>query len=257
MGSKLHTKRQLPTVSRLFRTPKVTFLLIFIFFTLKLELCDSLSDTCYICQNYAFETKHSDVFTGIPRFNELVSSISYEYLYDIVENFIKKQDEVVESNLINLKNDVEMMFAPVESFFGKTPNSIETMNNRLQKFVECIKNKSQNNIRDSLENIKNSTLTTIVSDFDDLANKIKIAENVSFTNLGDVFGKAKCYSMFTDVQKCCSLKYITSTSTESIEAIIASNPSLDLKKCGDFETISNKFAELEEALIKQETEICA
>ncbi|UKK01899.1 hypothetical protein MACK_001252 [Theileria orientalis] len=131
------------------------------------------------------------------------------------------------------------------------------MNDRVQKFVECIKNKSQKDIRDSLESIKNSTITTIVSDFDDLLKKIKIAETVSFTNLGDVFGKVKCFSIFTDVQKCCSLKYLTSKTGDTIEAIIANNPSLNLKECEDFKTISDKFSELDEALMKQEKEICA
>ncbi|UKJ90566.1 hypothetical protein MACJ_001500 [Theileria orientalis] len=259
MGSKSHTKRQ-----------SVIFALFSIVLALKLplayslqiipnakKLCDSLGDTCSLCQTYAFGDTQSDIFTGIPKFNELVASISYEYLYDIVENFIKEQDELVESNLTSIKNDVATLFAPVESFFGKAPDSIETMNNRVQKFVECIKNKSQKGIRDSLESIKKSTLTTIVSDFDDLSKNIKMAEKVSFTTLGDVFGKAKCYSIFTDVQKCCSLKYLTNKSSETIEATISSNPSLNLKECADFKTIEDKFLELDEALMKQEKQICA
>uniref|UniRef100_A0A3B0MM19 Uncharacterized protein n=1 Tax=Theileria annulata TaxID=5874 RepID=A0A3B0MM19_THEAN len=221
---------------------------------LKLDLCFSLREQCSFCESSTLFNTEINPYPGIPKLDHYVSTLSHEYFSEIIENFIEKQNETMKSQLVDLRSNFSLLPGPVDLLINR-------INKEIGNFVECIRKRTQNELRGfrlikSLKKIKRSGIRNIVSEVDDLYNKINLAKRVSFISLSDVFGEPNCLKIFKTVRMCCVLRYLKDKINIPIYQIISNNQKTDLRECSDYYKISGDFSKLDEMIRKQNEEVC-
>eukprot|EP00375_Theileria_parva_P002539 XP_765219.1 hypothetical protein [Theileria parva strain Muguga] len=113
----------------------------------KTKLCSSLREPCSYCESSTILNTQFNPFPGIPKLNEYISTISHEYFSEIVDNFIEKQNEIMKSQLNELRFNFSLLPGPVNQLFNKKPEGISRINKEIGNFVHCIRKRSQKDLR--------------------------------------------------------------------------------------------------------------